>query len=346
MTLVKEDKIISVVIPAFNAERTIVKCLESVSAQSYEKLQIIVVNDGSTDKTMSKIVKMSQSDHRIVLVDAGVGNEGVSLARNRAIEVAEGQYIVFIDSDDYVDSNFIRSMYDIAQKTNVNTVIAGYNFALRPAKSIPILPNVNDACSPSVFAKNLPVLMKNRIMLSTVAKLYDMAMVKKFNISFSREVSNGEDILFNLSYFSHCTNYAVVNRADYYYVQYGNIGSLSRREDKSKISVAERIYMESDNFCRKLDIYDQCMPSFARYYMKFCMYTIDQMLDHGRSSSEEIRLATKRFLDSDITKQSVKFNQGVDIEGLIHNAAISTGSVGVVLLLSKLRRLSKRIVRR
>lgn len=99
--------LVSVVIPAYNAEKTIIKCLDSIVNQTYKNLEILVINDGSKDKTQELVE--NYNDKRITLINKE--NGGVSSARNKGLDAATGEYITFIDSDDYVADDYIEDLY-------------------------------------------------------------------------------------------------------------------------------------------------------------------------------------------------------------------------------------------
>ena len=109
------NSLISIVIPAYNVENYLDKCLESVVKQTYLNIEIIIVNDGSTDNTLNKCIKWSEIDKRIKYITQK--NAGLSAARNTGIRHANGEYIMFIDSDDFVKNNMVEVLY----KNLVNT---------------------------------------------------------------------------------------------------------------------------------------------------------------------------------------------------------------------------------
>ncbi len=111
---------ISVIIPAYNVEKYISRCLESVIAQAYSNFEAIVINDGSTDGTLEVIQEFVQKDSRLKLINQE--NKGLSGARNEGLKIAKGQYVTFIDSDDWVHYDYLKSMAEIAVKTDANIV--------------------------------------------------------------------------------------------------------------------------------------------------------------------------------------------------------------------------------
>ena len=119
----KEEKI-SIIIPIYNAEKYIERCLKSIINQTYQNLEILVINDGSTDGTIKYIEEIKKNDERIIIINKN--NEGVSIARNIGISQSTGKYITFIDADDWLEPNAIEILYDEIKKNNVDIVRGNY----------------------------------------------------------------------------------------------------------------------------------------------------------------------------------------------------------------------------
>lgn len=116
---------VSVIIPAYNIEAYIEKCIQSVQSQTYSDMEIIVVDDGSSDNTGKVLDKLVDGDPRIKVIHKV--NEGVSVARNAGIEVASGKYIFFFDGDDFMEPDTIEHMVSIAEKEGTDSVVYGYH---------------------------------------------------------------------------------------------------------------------------------------------------------------------------------------------------------------------------
>ena len=114
---------ISVIIPVYNVERFLKKCLESVINQTLSDLEIICINDGSTDKSLSILNSFAQKDNRIIVINQD--NQGQSCARNAGLSIATGKYIGFVDSDDWIDLDFYEKLYNTAKKYNADIAAAG-----------------------------------------------------------------------------------------------------------------------------------------------------------------------------------------------------------------------------
>ena len=116
---------VSIIIPAYNAEKYIKRCIDSLIGQTYKNIEVLIVDDGSTDNTPKILDDIANNDKRIVVIHKQ--NGGVSLARNIAIEKATGKYIMFTDSDDWLENDMVEKMLNKATSTSCDIVICGYN---------------------------------------------------------------------------------------------------------------------------------------------------------------------------------------------------------------------------
>lgn len=109
---------VSVIVPVYNVEDYVEKCLESLVNQTLKDIEIIVVNDGSTDSSLEKIEKFTKNDNRIIVINQK--NQGQGCARNIGIDLVKGEYVGFVDSDDYVDLDFYEKLYNAAKNNNAD----------------------------------------------------------------------------------------------------------------------------------------------------------------------------------------------------------------------------------
>ena len=130
---------VSVIIPVYNAEKYINKCISSIANQTMEDIEIIAVNDGSTDNSLNMLDKLTETyKGKVKVLDKE--NGGVGSARNLGLDKASGEYIKFVDADDYLDVNILEKMYNIAKEYNVSLVRGNYQTILGPVK-------LQDKCS-------------------------------------------------------------------------------------------------------------------------------------------------------------------------------------------------------
>lgn len=119
----KNSGLVSIIIPVYNCEKYLDKCLSSVIAQSYQKLEIIVINDGSNDNSGKMIQEYADNYANILPINQA--NSGVSAARNNGIEKASGEYLLFVDGDDYLETEYIKKLVEAAQRNASDLVICG-----------------------------------------------------------------------------------------------------------------------------------------------------------------------------------------------------------------------------
>ncbi len=206
------QKLISVVIPAYNAQNTIKRCVDSVRKQTYTNIEILVVNDGSTDDTGEVVNKISSDDSRVKLIT--VPNGGVSRARNIGIDKAAGDYIAFLDSDDTIESEMYSFLMSLAVEYNVK--IAHCSYA-----------NVDEGGNRSVVGDTGKILVQNRdealecLLLGKYFtgglwnKLYSSYLFK--NVRLDESIKFNEDVLFNVELFLQTDKSVYSDRALYNY---------------------------------------------------------------------------------------------------------------------------------
>lgn len=206
------DKI-SVIIPAYNAEKTVERCVLSVLNQTYSNLEIIIIDDGSTDNTLEIINQLCSKDSRINVFS--VENRGVSNARNIGLNKSTGDYIAFIDADDYIDVDMYKTLHEIVVSNNADVSHCGYKNIV----------NNNAKCS---FDNNGDVfihtgeevidLMLTGTLISTGIwnKLYKRELFD--DIKFDEKIRFNEDLLINFFVFKKVDKAVYINKAFYNYV--------------------------------------------------------------------------------------------------------------------------------
>ena len=112
------NDLISIIVPVYNVEKYIVRCLESILSQTYKNIEVIIVNDGSVDKSGEICERYAKKDNRIKLINKS--NGGLSDARNKGIDQANGIYITFVDSDDYISQNYVEILYKLIKENNAD----------------------------------------------------------------------------------------------------------------------------------------------------------------------------------------------------------------------------------
>lgn len=221
---------VSIIVPVYNGEKTIRRCLESITNQTYTNLEIIVVNDGSKDNTETIISDIAIKDSRIRLIS--ITNGGVSNARNQGLKLAKGKYIEFVDSDDYIDKDMVGLFVRLMEEKQVDFLSNGYVLHSKNSKTS-IIYNAQLFRSKSEILKSIPQLYNDGILNTIWNKLY---LKNKITSNFDCNIEVGEDLVFNLNYISSIDSFYIDNTSTYHYNEINANVSLSKKYHSNAIA--------------------------------------------------------------------------------------------------------------
>lgn len=274
-----EQPLVSVIVPVYNASIHIARCLESIRKQSYENLEIIVVNDGSKDASLEVAEMYARVDERLLVIDKD--NSGVSATRNLAIQMASGKYLEFVDSDDYLAPNAIEQMVEQAEKHKTDLVIGQY-YRIENHKPMFAKEDSED-CYQTIeqygflkegfydkmqFAKSLmqePASFYYGVMWN---KLYRRDIVKNHNIQCNVELGWSEDLLFNLEYIRYAARFYALDVPVYYYVQNPQsitATQLGFRNTFKMLSTKASLFAYYKKLYEELGLYDENKLQIYKY---------------------------------------------------------------------------------
>lgn len=211
---------ISVIIPAYNAEKHIQKCLESLQKQTYNNFEAIIVIDGATDNTESIVKAFSESDSRFKAIVQE--NAGPSKAKNTGMDIASGKYITFMDSDDYIDENHLQLLHDSIENTSL--AVCGYINEETDGTSKDSS-NIEDGKFEAIEILDKLILSKNEISGSCCNKLYIRDIIEKNKIRFyTGQKYMFEDIMLNYEYLKCISEGLCISKCTYHYVHHPSEG--------------------------------------------------------------------------------------------------------------------------
>ena len=209
---------VSVIIPVFNTEKYLRKCLNSVCNQTLQDIEIICINDCSTDGSLEILREYAGKDNRIKLIEL-FENGGAAKARNIGIDIAHGEYIGFVDSDDFVDLDFYEKLYNKAVETGADAVKGKlYLYDINTNKVyLEAWIDINDSVK-----KN-----KANFYFTFTTAIYKSSLIKEYNIRFLEGLIHFEDPYFTIMAAIHYNKLEVIDDAKYYYIN--NPNSTSRK---------------------------------------------------------------------------------------------------------------------
>lgn len=244
---------ISIIVPIYNVEKYLERCIQSLLNQTLRDIEIIMVDDESPDDCPQLCDIYASQDQRIKVIHKK--NEGLGYARNTGLEIASGEYIAFVDSDDYVDINMYEKLYQIAQKNNLDTVFSNFNTVdqhqnihkVLQQKEFHIYKNedIKNDLLLNMIASDVNIKKERSIDMSVWRAIYSREIITSHQIKFESErVFMSEDIIFHIDYLSHAKAVGLVPQAYYYYAV--NPESLTKkirtdRFEKSKVLHTEII---------------------------------------------------------------------------------------------------------
>lgn len=225
--MITEDQLVSIIIPIYGVELYLKQCIESVLSQTYQNLQIILVNDGSKDKCSEICDYYAIKDARIQIIHKQ--NEGLVNARKSGLAIAKGEFVTFVDGDDWVGENFIYNLIQPSLKYDIDFTIAGFirEFYGKEDKILPKLPT-GYYSSESLVNTIFPNAIYNGIFfqhgISTYVwnKLFRISKLKQFLSLIDKNIVMGEDAALTYPYLFNCNSVYITNATDYYYRQRPN----------------------------------------------------------------------------------------------------------------------------
>lgn len=234
---------ISIIVPIYNAEKYLNKCIESLINQTKKELEFVLINDGSTDNS-EEIIK-SYKDKRIKYFKNE--NQGIGKTRNFGIEKATGKYIMFVDSDDYIDKNMAKLMFDKAFSNSLDMVVCDYYKVINNENIEEKLPSFK----PTTLKKSPDLLCD--INLSPWNKIYKTSLIKDNNIKFVENLKY-EDAPFVIETLDKANKVGKVNKCLNYYVIHGNSETTVRDKrvfDILKIIDKIRKYFKDKDYIKE-----------------------------------------------------------------------------------------------
>lgn len=279
---------VSIIIPVYNVKDYIERCVESIEKQTCKNFELLIVDDGSTDGSGTVCDALSEKYGNIRVYHQK--NSGASSARNKGLELAEGKYIVFCDSDDTVDETLLAELLEAKEKYPAYLPVCGIKKISSNGSTADCVMNGEPLMT--VEKKDFFAVQKAQLFNSPVNKLYDSEIIKKYALRFDPSVSMGEDMLFNSDYVikSGC-DFVIINKPLYsYYVEAA--GSVSK---KYIPDLFENYVAADKKYC---ELVEYTGTDFKRYYGRYATVSLfsivnsiknTMMPQNSASLSEKIR---------------------------------------------------------
>ncbi len=301
---------ISIIVPVYNVEKYLCKCLDSLLHQIYQDFEVIMVDDGSQDSSGKICDKYAENYSHFQVIHKK--NNGLGMARNTGMEYATGEYILFIDSDDYLDDDFLVKIYDTLKSNNCDTCKTC--FRRINEKGIKSIENqiLNEVIykDEDITKKLLPRMIgssptiKDAIPMSVCCTIYSMDIIRKYELKFVSEREwISEDILFNIQYYSVAQKVILSNYIGYNYRV--NMNSLTTTYKKNRFEKSILMYLKEQELLKNMGLLETCQYRLDRQFFIYTKMSLEQMKNSELSKRNKIN-EIKYICNSEILRNIIK----------------------------------------
>jgi len=262
--------LITIIVPVYNVEKYLEECIKSLMNQTYSNIQIILVNDGSTDCSGEICDKFKQIDERIEVIHKK--NEGLGFARNTGLEYVRGKYVTFIDSDDYADRDLIERLYISIKENNADTCIGGFKrvndngkimYKERYKRVIYQNKEIIDELLPRMLGSSPE--KSDAVRMSVWNVLYSTEIIRNNSLKFPSEREYiSEDIIFDIEYYSKSQKCCLIDSCAYNYRI--NNTSLTQSYKKDRFEKSKFLYNQLINKIEEYRLGDKAIIRLQRQY--------------------------------------------------------------------------------
>ncbi len=285
---------ISVIIPVYNAEKTISKCIDSVLCQSYQNFEILLINDGSPDNSEEVCLRYAESDERIRYIKKE--NGGVSTARNLGIDEAKGEYISFIDSDDWIELDTLKVLLESASATNADIVIPRSRMVFCDAqgnfeKNVYNEDNFDLVVTKETLRDEFENLRKSWALYSTCGRLYKKELLERYSLRFDKEIKVLEDLCFNLSFVKYAEAISHISDVVYNFLVLGIEAYSTKRKYSDFIISNEKVYFSLKEFLEYNNL--EFTKSQYDFLIGYWIFAVDGACKAGESISKRFKALRK-----------------------------------------------------
>ncbi len=263
-----KEPLVSIIVPVYNGERSIERCLRSIQNQTYRNIEVIVVNDGSTDHTDRIIRKYAEQDPRFCYIKKE--NSGVSDSRNIAMKRARGEYFQFVDGDDWLVKHATEEFVRTALLYDCEMVISDYNRVRGRTIMVRGHVEAGPVLTRTRFAENMMSAPANFYYGVLWNKFYKADIIRRFALQCDTQLDWCEDFRFNLEYLQYVGKVGVINKPLYYYVKTkGSLVDTQAGSLQLTMKTKRKLFDYYKDLYQMLDLYEGNKFRIQMFYFSF-----------------------------------------------------------------------------
>lgn len=315
---------VTIMIPVYNTVKYLRQCLDSVVNQTLKEIEIICINDGSTDNSLDILKEYARKDSRITLIDKN--NEGKSVAMNKALAIAKGEYVALVDSDDWIDLNFYEKLYNTAKSQQADIARTTYKYYYSPQK---IIDSELNAIIEEKAEKKQDLNCNDHSVVVYNA-IYRKQMLDDNNICyFDADIYSVEDIVFTARA-TICSEKTIPVTGTYYYyrqIQGWSLSTINMKKVLSVLKANERVIdlLNSYEVIIPNDYRDAFIRCILRYdyifkqALKLKDFTLEEQISYINSFLNNYnKCKYKNFINRNINEKFFEYIKNNDIQGYIN----------------------------
>ena len=293
------EPLISVIVPIYNAEKYIKRCLESILNQTYKNIEIIVIDDGSSDKSINIIKKSFSENSRIKLFSQN--NSGAYLARINGVKKSSGEYIMFVDSDDWIDKEMIDELWKNTEQGKIDFVMCGLVIECGKIKKTNCVPQKR--IFNSHIKSEIVDFFLNESISGPYCKLIKKSLFDNLDYRLPVRMTLQEDLCLNIKLLEKVNSFVSISNNLYHY--YINNESITKKYEKNKFKMTSYAYGCIYNFFYgSIDDYDLNRIKWI-YFKNLYSAIIDLNMPTSNLSIEDKKKTIRNYLKSNETKNEI-----------------------------------------
>lgn len=326
---------VSIIIPVYNNNKTIERCVNSFVEQTYNDFEIIIIDDGSTSDNAKLYDELANRYSEVSVYH--YLNEGVSAARNHGIDKAQGDYIFFADSDDYVEANMLEQFIKLQNKYDVDMIIAGYYFDISCEKNVSVKQAAEEKYlkSQEEIIQNMVSLWDQSMMYNVWNKLFVSNIIKKNEIRFPIGKEFNEDRDFIREYVMFIGSLYITEEAFYHYIREDN-QSATEQYRPQMLEIRKEEVEQLNAFFLKLGIYDDAKEYIVREHFDRIVGSIENVFHAHMLKSKDVKEEIERIIQDEKTKWAISNVKPKSKKMKVIHFVFKGGNVNTIYLMMKL----------
>lgn len=332
------NDLISIILPVYNVERYIKKCIESVINQSYTNFELLVVNDGTLDNSIEVVEEFN--DVRIKIFHKE--NGGLSDARNFGLEKAKGDYVYFLDSDDWIESNLLEIAYNTIVLYNSKLVLFGYYLDTCDLSGILIDSKIN-INETNVFVKNEKDIVFHSSTLNLLGyawnKLYSRSFLRENNLIFDKGISLVEDVLFNSRVYEKADKIVLIEAPLYHYIVRPST-SLVRKFHENSFELILMKGKSLHSFLKSWNVNVSTVNKILSQNLNLGLrYSLNNLFAFKNDLKRSEKIAyIHMMLNNAETQKYIKYYEALSLNDKIYKRLVTSKAVLFLYLLCKIKK--------